>query len=399
MPTPPIDPALCVEALRLVKEHGSVHKASKATGIPGGTLRNRVLRAAEVGVSAESVVVPDEKHTPELLLRALRVGDFNLDELAVRIGATKGQTLDLLDRVRNSGYSVRQHGDAYHLDRLPQTSVAGDWPMLEYVSDEDGNYHFGACGDSHLGSKYARLDVLTDLYRRYAELGVDRVFHTGNWIDGERRFNTHDLLVHGLGPQVRYLVENYPKAKGITTYAVAGDDHEGWYAQDMGLDIGRFAETAMREAGRKDWVNLGYIEADVALVHAKTGERSILRVAHPGGGSSYATSYTAQKYVESLEGGDKPAVVLLGHYHKGELLLTRNVWTVQTLCTQDQTPFARKKRLEFAVGGVAVKLHQGRDGAISECDVKFMRYFNRGYYTDRNGRWNHDGPVNLPTRT
>lgn len=396
--SPPITPALCAEALRLLKEHGTLHKAAKASGIPSGTLRNRVLRAPAVGVTESKVLVPETKLAPEAVLRVLRTGDVSLKDLAARVGATKGQALDLVENLRESGYSIYQHGDVYHLDRLPQTSVAGGRPMLEYLSDEDGNYHFGACGDTHLGSKYARLDVLNDLYRRYAELGVDRVFHTGNWIDGERRFNKHDLLVHGLGPQVRYLVEKYPRVGGLTTFAVAGDDHEGWYAQDMGLDIGRFAETAMRDAGREDWVNLGYIEADVALVHAKTGERSILRVAHPGGGSAYATSYTSQKYVESLEGGDKPAVVLLGHYHKGELLLTRNVWTIQTMCTQDQTPFARKKRLEFAVGGVAVRLRQAEDGSISECDVKFMRYFNRGYYSDRNGRWNHDGPVNLPAR-
>jgi hypothetical protein len=117
---------------------------------------------------------------------------------------------------------------------------------------------------------------------------------------------------------------------------------------------------------------------------------------HPGGGSAYATSYTVQKLVESYSGGGKPAVLLAGHYHKLEFINVRNVWAIQTGCVQDQTPFARKKRLQYSIGAGVAELEQDAEtGAIVGCTVEMWNYFDRGYY---NGRWSHSGDVVLPER-
>lgn len=223
-----------------------------------------------------------------------------------------------------------------------------------YKSRGDDTYVFGAVSDNHLGSRYERLDVLNDLYDKFAEAGVDRVYNAGNWIEGESRFNHHELLVHGMDGQLKYLAKNYPQREGIVTYAVAGDDHEGWYAQREGIDIGNHAENIMREAGREDWVNLGYMEAHIRLENANTKAEAVMAVVHPGGGSAYATSYTVQKIIESLEGGEKPAVGLYGHYHKLMAMNVRNVWVLQTGTTKDQDSFMRKKRLEAHVGGTKI---------------------------------------------
>jgi hypothetical protein len=223
------------------------------------------------------------------------------------------------------------------------------------------------------------------------------VFHAGNWIEGEASFNRYTLDVHGSEAQLALMVARYPQIAGLVTYAVAGDDHEGWICQREGVDIGRAAESAMRTAGRTDWVNLGYMEAFVPLQHAVTGRTSMLHVTHPGGGSAYATSYAVQKLAEAYEGGEKPAVCIVGHYHKMELLNSRNVWFIQAGCTKDADPWSRKKRLENAIGGGICDLEQdGETGAIVGCGVRFFRYFNREY---ANGRWSHSGPVNLPERT
>jgi len=270
-------------------------------------------------------------------------------------------------------------------------------PSAEYVSRADNTFYFGATGDSHLCSKYAREDVLADLYNRFERAGVDRVFHTGNWIDGEHRFNRHELNTHGLDPQCRYLAKNYPARKGIVTYAVAGDDHEGWYAQREGVNIGRYAEQCFRDAGREDWFDLGYVEAYVRLINANTGKESVLSVVHPGGGSSYAESYSIQKIIESYEGGEKPAVALYGHYHKMLAGEYRNVWWFQTGCTKDQDTFGRKKKLRYVIGGGLIRLEQDPStGAIIGFAPEMIRYFNRSYY---NGRWSHHGPVNHPRRS
>lgn len=287
-------------------------------------------------------------------------------------------------------------------DELPPAQIqqpawarGDDLPV--YTSRDDNTYVFGALGDTHLGSKYERLDALNDFYDRLEACGADRAFHTGNWIDGYlERINAHDVHVPHMEGQLRYLAQAYPKRDGLITYAVAGDDHEGWWSRSHGIDIGKRAEQTMREHGRTDWVDLGYMEAHVRLVNRNTGKDTILAVAHPGGGSAYADSYSVQKIIESLDGGEKPAVGLYGHYHKLMFGEYRGVWWVQTGCFQDQTPFARGKKLRFAVGGAIVRLEQDPEtGAILSCSVALVRYFVKGYY---NNRWNKAAPVTLPVR-
>lgn len=261
---------------------------------------------------------------------------------------------------------------------------------VELLSRPDNTYVFGAAGDLHAGSKYTRWDVRNDLYRQFIEAGVQCTFDTGNWIDGEARFNTYDLDVHGFDAQCRFLAKNHPK--GLATYAVWGDDHEGWYVQREGVDVGLYNEAIMREAGH-DWTDLGFMEAHVTLRNANSGAVQPMSVVHPGGGSAYALSYAIQKIIESLEGGEKPAVGLYGHYHKLWAGNIRNVWCIQTGCQQDQTPFMRKKRLEAHVGGTIIKLRQDpKSGAIVSCQVELIRYFNREFYAGGN-RWSRHGAI------
>lgn len=263
-------------------------------------------------------------------------------------------------------------------------------PQFEIVSRRDNTFLFGAAGDLHAGSKYTRWDVRKDLYKRFINAGAQCNFDTGNWIDGEAPFNKYDLEVHGLTRQLKHLAKYHPR--GLPTFAVWGDDHEGWYVQREGVDVGAYAEHIMREAGHA-WTNLGFMEAHIVLRNANSGKTQTLAVCHPGGGSAYALSYTVQKIVESYEGGEKPAVGLYGHYHKLMAANIRNVWAIQTGTQQDQTPFMRKKRLEAHVGGVLVELKQDpRTGAIISCKPEMIRYFNREYYVGT-GRWSKHGSV------
>jgi hypothetical protein len=265
---------------------------------------------------------------------------------------------------------------------------------MTLMSRPDDTFLFGAAGDLHAGSKYCRWDVREDLYRQFISAGAQCNFDTGNWLEGEASFNRYDIAAHGLDMQCKMLAERHPR--GLATYAVWGDDHEGWYVQREGIDVGRYAESVMREAGH-DWTNLGFMEAHVVLKNANSGKSVPMTVAHPGGGSAYATSYSIQKIIESLEGGEKPAVGLYGHYHKLWAGLIRNVWCVQTGTGCDQTPFMRKKKIEAHVGGTLIKLRQDpRTGAILSMTPELIRYFNREWYAGT-GRWSkHADPKMLP---
>ena len=103
---------------------------------------------------------------------------------------------------------------------------------------------------------------------------------------------------------------------------------------------------------------------------------------HPGGGSAYATSYAGQKMVESFQAGDKPQVLIMGHYHKFDLSYPREVWTIQPGCLQNQTSFMRKKKLGAHVGYCIVTLGLRIDGTAGGFDVEFRPFYNSHYHEE-----------------
>jgi hypothetical protein len=263
------------------------------------------------------------------------------------------------------------------------TPEAGGFTRIPLASFGKNEIAFGVASDKHMGSKYERLDALEALYDIFASEGITTVYDAGNFIDGEARFNKQDLSVHGMDDQLKYWAKHHPKRKGIKTYFIAGDDHEGWYHQREGINIGLHAQHIAQEMGRDDLIFLGYMEHDI-VIPAPEGETRI-RIVHAGGGSSYAISYTTQKLAESLSGGDKPEIMVIGHYHKAEYIHYRNIHCFQAGCTQDQTPFMRKKRLSAHIGGWIVRATQAPDGSVQRCKSEYINFYDKDYYR----KWAH----------
>ena len=306
------------------------------------------------------------------LRRFLIRNTTTVEQIADNLGIAKRQVLELIKLETASGAAIHKSGKHYTIE-LGQVPPVEMHHGHSWVGD---NYRFGVISDTHHGSKYCREDVVNDLYNWFAKEGIERVYHAGNYIDGEARFNRFDLIpdAHGMQNQLDYFVKVYPKKKGITTYIVSGDDHEGWYVQREGVNIGAMMQETAERHGRKDLIDLGYMECYITLRHKDTGKSARMLVCHPGGGSSYATSYAPQKIIESYQPGEKPAVAIFGHYHKIECLNIRGVWAIQAGCTKDTDPFARKKRLSYHVGGAIVELRQDAKGGIQDCIPWFRQY-------------------------
>jgi hypothetical protein len=381
-------------------------EAARRLGVPHNTVHSRIRAAkSKFGLAPDFTIKAEVREEPvrieappdflDRLVGSIRAGRRSLAELSAITGGSFSDILDAIDDLKDRGLHIHRSGDGFEIPKHIQPAFLNG-PVIELVSRPDNTFLFGAIGDLHAGSKYTRWDVREDLYKRIASAGAQCVFDTGNWIDGEATFNRYDIDAHGLDGQCKLLAERHPKYEGLHTYAVWGDDHEGWYVQREGIDVGRYCEAIMREHGH-EWTNLGFMEASVLLKNANTGTTSTLSVVHPGGGSAYALSYSIQKIVESYEGGEKPNVALYGHYHKLWAGIIRNIWVVQTGTAQDQTPFMRKKRLEAHVGGCLVKLEQDPEsGAIVGMTPTIWKYFNKGFYS---GRWSKHQDVVLPPRS
>lgn len=263
--------------------------------------------------------------------------------------------------------------------KLPRPKF-GFFPLR--VIDTGDWITFGLVADTHLCCKEERLGELHTQYDLFAREGVTEVFHAGNIVDGYvARINGGSVFNSTVDGQAQYVVANYPTRKGITTYFITGDDHEGWW-QKEGFNFGFYLQAIAHCAGREDLRYIGHVEADVSIKSKDGRERAtVMKIQHPGGGSSYARSYTAQKQVEALEGGEKPAILVQGHYHVSNYMSERNVHVIGMPGFQDQTIFARKKRLRMEVGGAILSFKRNPDdGAVTRCRVEFNRYFTRSYY-------------------
>ena len=320
--------------------------------------------------------------------KALLREPMRVERLAAKLKVAPEHVAAAIEHLRNVGANIVERDACWSIDRYLAPPTEAAWRL----ASPDGKYRFGLVADTHLGSKHERLDVLHDLYDWFAAEGVRTVFHAGNWIEGEARFNKHELVpsAHGMQEQLDYFVEHYPERTGVETRYVTGDDHEGWYAQREGVDIGGLLQATARKVGRVDLVHLGYKEAFVLLEHPKTKKHARMLIDHPGGGSSYAVSYAAQKRVEAAQGGEKPAIWAFGHWHKSGYFFTRGVHCILVPCTKDLDTFGRKKGLEYHVGGVLVDAEQHPGGAITQVTPRFRMYYDRGYH---NQQFNLSGPV------
>jgi hypothetical protein len=179
-----------------------------------------------------------------------------------------------------------------------------------------------------------------------------------------------------------YFADHYPQRSGITTHFVTGTCHEGWYQDREGLKIGWYIQKVCEDRGRKDVVHIGHVAQDVMLQQKLDQTR--IRIMHPGGGTPYALSYPSQKMVESFQGGDKPHVLIMGHYHKFDYNYQREVLCIMPGCTQDQSDFMRKNKLAAHVGFCKVTLGLRVDGTIGRSAVEFFPFYDRRYHQKLN---------------
>ena len=188
--------------------------------------------------------------------------------------------------------------------------------------------------DTHLCSKYDRLDILRYLYAKADERGVKHILHSGDFTDGRsnRPEHIYELKEPSYEGQVEYCVEKYPTFSG-KTYVISGN-HDDWWYKSTGSEIVKAI------ANRRD--DIVYLGSDVADM--KIGKLKV-RLFHGKGGNAYAKSYKVQKYLDSIPLEERPHILQTGHIHQSFYMKQDDTHCFQTSCLEDLTPFARSMGL------------------------------------------------------
>lgn len=184
--------------------------------------------------------------------------------------------------------------------------------------------------DTHLGSKYDRLDILKYLYIKAEKAGVNYVLHSGDLTEGfsGRPQQIYELKEPSYTGQRDYVIKNYPKSN-IPTYIIAGN-HDLWWIKRCGADIVKDICD-----NREDLHYLGSDCEDLEIGKLR------IRMFHGVGGSAYAKSYKMQKYLDSIPVEERPHILQTGHTHQAFYMKQGKTHCFQTSCLQDLTPYER----------------------------------------------------------
>ena len=257
----------------------------------------------------------------------------HLESKGVMVESTKKETIE--SNSDANAEVIKLNKQIAELTRHLQTSNIGF----------TGTTHrFGLVSDTHIGSLYSDLALLEYAYGVFAEEGITSVLHAGDLLDGMRMYKGQEfeLSAQGCDAQIELAVEKYPKNKGITTYFITGN-HDRSFWKLAGTEVGN--KISMY---RPDMVHLGHQEADIKI--GEDDAVATIRLVHPDGGTAYAISYKVQQYINAIPSGQKPDILLTGHYHKTEELYYRGIISYQAGTTQLQTPFMRGRQLAAAMG-------------------------------------------------
>ena len=184
--------------------------------------------------------------------------------------------------------------------------------------------------DTHLCSKYDRLDILRYLYDKAENNGIKHILHSGDFTDGRsnRPEQVYELKESSYQGQVDYCIDKYPRFSG-KTYVIQGN-HDDWWYKSAGSEILKPISKA-----REDIIYLGSDVADMKIGKLK------IRLFHGYGGSSYAKSYKIQKYLDTIPTNEKPDILQTGHIHQAFYYKQDHTHCFQTSCLEDQTPYCR----------------------------------------------------------
>jgi len=357
----------------LVAEYGSASQLARALGVSDREVRR--------------IVTPDTKYTKrddclanqmQEYLQRKRGEKVTIEELSNKFDRSYSTIGKTLEEIKSLGYVVDDidlDSVSLRADKLPRKTE-------HFIKFDQKEYCIGVISDTHYGSTYNDEEFINSAYDYFKKSGAAFVLNCGDVTEGPgiRGYHGHHNDVYPWAQERQsleeYVNKNYPK--GIDTYLISGMAHDQWEYMKSGIDIidnicnGRGGKFPLQN--REDLHYLGQQVGDVYI-----GSKVKVRLFHPGDGSSYAVSYKLQKFVESFPGGDKPNILLVGHYHQACYTTIRNVAAYLVPGCQWATPFFMKYGKEPVVGAYILHIRLDDNESLRSIHTETLyHYFEKG---------------------
>lgn len=266
---------------------------------------------------------------------------------------TKGKNKDkdpFLRILEGRGYTPQE------LERILKSIEAEPpRPRMTFEDYFEKKTTIGIFADTHIGAHEFDEPLFRHMANVFRKRDVSRIYQAGDILEGmsTRPGHIYDLSQIGFSQQMGKAEEMFNLLKQWQVFGIDGN-HDEWYLKkaDQGVIVGEELQKRC-----PNYHHLGSMEADV-----KIHPNIILRLFHPGDGSAYATSYKLQKLMESITGGQKPEILIEGHYHKALYMFNRNIHGLEAGTIMGQNKWMRSKKIAANKGFWVVDIEFGKGG-------------------------------------
>lgn len=301
----------------------------------------------------------------ESLMSACR-GGVTFEDLCDRLDLPPGKLRGLISRAQESGRTVDVAGGVVRW-RDPEPNKCPE----DIAAPVGSAGMVAAISDTHFGSAYHMSGALKHFIDHAYNLGVRVVFHAGDVLDGCYEHSRFHMSHHGIDAQTAAAINALPNKPGLNYYFISGN-HDETFTQRSGAETGLLIEDRFRREGRDDIHYLG-CRGGRANLGGVTFE-----LWHPRSGRAYARSYHVQKHIAAYGPGEKPDILLIGHYHQDMAWEERGVHAYGLPCFKSSlTPFEKSLGLGGSMGGIVLTWRRTEQGTLRHVTHERLSYWER----------------------
>ncbi len=276
-----------------------------------------------------------------------------ISKVCEELELTKTEALGMLRLAQNRGYNLIKEiqDDELFFYNQGEVNNSKDGP-LELKTDENNEFKFIAISNTLIGSKSQQMTIIKDIMEKAKSENIKNIFICGNISAGTYSMNSpyhEDNFIPDTESQIDYIIKNFPKVEGMTTYFITGKKE-----RDK-VSVGNRISDA-----RDDMVYLGSEIADFKIDNTK-----VKMISSPLA-QTYTESYRLQQYMESFRSEDKPDVFFLGGLNQLVHVSKRGINGLSLPSLAATTKEMEDKRRSNTVGAVAVKIKTDKNGKLEK---------------------------------
>lgn len=306
---------------------------------------------------------------PQKTWEALKRGS-SFHDLCNELDVSPKRLLKLLEEAKAAGVPVNVVGN--HVGALLTSSDNTETFDLQISPAAGELQQVGVISDLHFGSKYCLTGPLQEFVRYAYDQGVREILVPGDMLEGCYSHAAFERSAEGLDAQIDEMLQYLPAHDGLSYHAITGN-HDWTFTNKSGTNVGRAIESTFLAAGRRDFKSYGDRGAFLVLRGAR------IHMWHPMAKPSYARSYQLQKKIEGYAPGEKPQILLAGHWHRSCYFEDRGVHAISCPTFQGGgSPYGRSLSSgPPCIGGLILGWRVAENGTIRDFSYRRRSYFLR----------------------